>query len=64
MQRTVAYIGKLLKGVTAIILNLGTVVVAVQVPIFVKGHRYDAASCGWDVSNGTGSLPPPGFTRN
>jgi methyl-accepting chemotaxis protein len=27
----------------------GTVVASVQVPIFVKGHRYGAVSCGWNV---------------
>jgi methyl-accepting chemotaxis protein len=36
--------------------DAGMVVVAVQVPIFVKGHRYGAASCGWHVQDGTGGL--------
>ena len=31
--------------------DMGTVVVAVQVPVFVKGHRYGAASCGWTVTD-------------
>jgi methyl-accepting chemotaxis protein len=29
--------------------DAGGVVVAVQVPIFVKGHRYGVASCGWNA---------------
>jgi methyl-accepting chemotaxis protein len=30
--------------------DTGAVVVAVQVPVFVKGHRYGSASCGWIVT--------------
>jgi methyl-accepting chemotaxis protein len=31
--------------------DVGAVVVAVQVPIFVKGHRYGTVSCGWHVAD-------------
>jgi methyl-accepting chemotaxis protein len=35
----------------------GEVVVAIHVPIFVRGHRYGAASCGWVVADVRASLP-------
>jgi methyl-accepting chemotaxis protein len=35
----------------------GLIVSAVQVPIFVKGHRWGTASCGWKASEG--ALSPP-----
>jgi methyl-accepting chemotaxis protein len=38
--------------------DTGIVVVAVQVPIFVKGHRYGAASCSWNVANAAGDPRP------
>jgi methyl-accepting chemotaxis protein len=46
------------------VLNAGMIIVAVQVPIFVRGHRYGAASCGWNASEGMGSSPSPGVTQN
>jgi methyl-accepting chemotaxis protein len=38
--------------------DTGGVVIAVQVPVFVRGHRYGAASCGWTVTD-VQALPPP-----
>jgi methyl-accepting chemotaxis protein len=35
----------------------GAVVVAVKVPLFVRGHRYGAASCGWVAADAQLSLP-------
>jgi len=40
--------------------DTGAVVVAVQVPVFVKGHRYGSASCGWIVAT---QDRPGGATR-
>ena len=37
--------------------DTGAVVVAVQVPIFVRGHRYGAASCGWVAAEGQTNVP-------
>jgi methyl-accepting chemotaxis protein len=37
--------------------DTGAVVVAVQVPIFVRGHRYGAASCAWVAADGQPGLP-------
>jgi methyl-accepting chemotaxis protein len=38
--------------------DTGAVVVAVQVPVFVKGHRYGVAACGWTVRD-VQALPAP-----
>jgi methyl-accepting chemotaxis protein len=35
----------------------GAVVVAVQVPLFVRGHRYGVASCGWVMAEAQAALP-------
>jgi methyl-accepting chemotaxis protein len=37
--------------------DTGAVLVAVQVPIFVRGHRYGAASCGWVVAEAQANVP-------
>jgi methyl-accepting chemotaxis protein len=41
--------------------DTGAVVVAVQVPVFVRGHRYGAASCGWIAADAhAGGAPAAG----
>jgi methyl-accepting chemotaxis protein len=39
--------------------EVGAVVVAVHVPIFVKGHRYGAVACGWRVADAPAAAPTP-----
>jgi methyl-accepting chemotaxis protein len=38
--------------------DTGMVVVAVHVPIFVKGHRWGAASCSWNGGDSASAAPP------
>jgi methyl-accepting chemotaxis protein len=47
-------------GASAGAAGAGMVVIGIQVPVFVKGHRFGTASCGWAFVDSPAAPPLPG----